>query len=84
MAWCCCWPRSRITFLVRALIALHGKDSVLAIAIGRDVKGTLSVVIYFVAMLLAFVNAWLAFGLYVVVAIIWLIPDQRIEKNLAR
>jgi uncharacterized membrane protein len=68
--------------LTRALIALHGKDSVLATAIGRDRKGVLSLVIYLVALCLAFVNAWIACGLYVLVAVIWLIPDQRIERTL--
>ncbi|MEI6778024.1 MAG: TMEM175 family protein [Chloroflexales bacterium] len=70
--------------LTRALIALHGKESVLAIAIGRDRKGVLSLVIYLVALCLAFVNAWIACGLYMLVAIIWLIPDQRIERTLSR
>jgi uncharacterized membrane protein len=68
--------------LVRALIALHGSDSVLAVAVGSDFKGKISIVIYFVAVLLAFVNSWVAFGLYVLVAVIWLIPDRRIEKRL--
>jgi TMEM175 potassium channel family protein len=71
------------TFLVRVLISLHGKDSALAVAIGRDYKGKLSLVLYAAAIPLAFVNAWLAFALYVVVAIIWLAPDPRIEKTLA-
>jgi uncharacterized membrane protein len=70
--------------LVHALLRLHGSDSVLAIAIGNDFKGRISVVIYLVAMALAFVNAWLAFALYWVVAIIWLVPDRRIEKKLAQ
>lgn len=70
--------------LVRTLIALHGRDSVLANAVGRDFKGTVSIVIYLVAVPLAFLNAWLAGGLYVLVAIIWLVPDRRIEKMLAQ
>lgn len=65
-----------------ALIAHHGKDSALAIALGRDFKGKISVVLYAVAILLSFVNSWVAFGLYVLVAIMWLIPDRRIEKTL--
>lgn len=68
--------------LVRALIALHGRQSVLAVAIGRDVKGKVSMLIYLLAIPLAFVSAWLAFGLYVLVAIIWLVPDRRIERTL--
>ncbi len=70
--------------LTRALIAVHGRDSVLATAVGRDVKGKASVVFYLVAIPLAFVSAWLACGLYVLVAVIWLVPDRRIEKTLAR
>jgi len=70
--------------LVRTLIALHGRDSVLTNAVGRDFKGKVSVVIYLVAIPLAFVNAWLAGGLYVLVAVLWLVPDRRIEKTLAQ
>lgn len=66
--------------LVRALIAAHGEDSVLAEAVNRDFKGKISVVIYVVAVPLAFVSSWLAGGLYVLVAIIWLVPDRRIES----
>ncbi|MBE9229222.1 DUF1211 domain-containing protein [Phormidium sp. LEGE 05292] len=68
--------------LSRTLIAHHGKDSTLAIAIGRDFKGKISVVIYALGIALSFVNSWLAFTLYVLVAIMWLIPDRRIEKTL--
>ena len=70
--------------LVHALIALHGADSHLAAAIGRDTKGIISVVIYAVAVPLAFFNTGVAFGLYVLVAIIWFIPDRRIERQLPR
>jgi uncharacterized membrane protein len=70
--------------LAHALVALHGKDSTLAAALGRDLKGKISVVIYVVAVPLSFVAWWLACGLYVVVEIIWLVPDRRIEKVLAR
>jgi uncharacterized membrane protein len=68
--------------LVRALLALHTPDSTLAKAIGRDSKGQVSIVIYAIAIPLAHRIAWMAIGCYVVVAIIWLIPDQRIEKRL--
>ena len=70
--------------LTRTLIALHGVDSALATALGRDFKGKISVVLYLVAIPLSFVSAWLACGLYVLVTIMWLIPDRRIEKTLAR
>ncbi|MEP7356590.1 MAG: TMEM175 family protein [Anaerolineales bacterium] len=68
--------------LTRALIAHHGRESTLAAAIGRDVKGLASLVIYSVAIPLAFVNSWLAGALYFVVAVMWFIPDRRIEKTL--
>ena len=58
--------------LAHALIALHGKESVLAAALGRDLKGKLSVVMYLVAIPVAFVNSWLACGLFVLVAALWL------------
>ena len=69
--------------LTRVLISHHGKDSVLAKALGKDFKGKVSVVFYAVAIALSFVSWWLACGLYVVVAVMWLIPDRRIEHTLA-
>jgi len=68
--------------LVRAIIALHGRDALLAQAIGRDAKGKLSVLIYLVAALLAFVSPWIANGLYLAVAVLWLVPDRRIERKM--
>ena len=70
--------------LTRALIALHGGDSTLARAVGRDVKGRMSLAIYAAALLVVFVNATLAFALYMVVAVLWFLPDRRIEKALGR
>ena len=69
--------------LAHILIAHHGKDSTLAVALGSDIKGKISVAIYVAAIPLAFVQSFIACGLYVTVAIIWLIPDRRIEKVLA-
>jgi len=69
--------------LVRVLLAGHGSDSILAKAIGRDFKGKISVVIYAMGIALACWLPWLAMALYVSVAIIWLVPDRRIEKHLA-
>lgn len=69
--------------LTRALLALHSGDSLLSTALGRDFKGKISIVIYLVAIPLAFVKWWLSFSLYVLVAIMWLIPDRRIEKKIA-
>jgi len=70
--------------LAHALIALHGRSSVLATALGRDFKGKVSVVIYAAAILLSFMNPWIACGLYVLVAVMWLIPDRRIEKTISK
>ena len=70
--------------LTRALIALHGKDSVLAIAIGRDFKGAVSAVILALAIPLAFFRTWVSCAMYVLLAIIWFIPDRRIEKKLVK
>ncbi len=70
--------------LARALIALHGRDSVLAAAIGRDFKGKVSIVLYAAAIPVAFVLSWFSLGLYILVAVIWLVPDRRIEKTLVR
>lgn len=70
--------------LTRALLAHPGNESLLAKALGRDVKGKVSVVIYGLAVALAFVQSWIACALYVVVALMWLIPDRRIEKVIAR
>ncbi|GAC1360353.1 MAG: TMEM175 family protein [Herpetosiphon sp.] len=68
--------------LTRALLATNGRDSTLATALGRDFKGKVSLVIYLVAIPLAMVNSWVAGGLYVLVAVIWFVPDPRIEKTL--
>ena len=68
--------------LAQALIRHHGRDSPLAVALGNDFKGKVSVAIYAVAVPLSFASHWLALGLYVFVAIMWLIPDRRIEKVL--
>jgi uncharacterized membrane protein len=71
------------SILTVTLIAHQGKDSTIATAIGRDFKGKVSVVIYALSIPLAFANSWLAFSLYVLVAIIWLIPDRRIERAMS-
>ena len=65
--------------LTRVLIRQHGKDSILAKAMGRDLKGKVSVVIYLAGAVLAFVAPWLSAGLYTLVAVIWLVPDRRFE-----
>jgi uncharacterized membrane protein len=64
------------------IIRQQGEGSVLAKAVGRDYKGKLSPVIYATAIPLAFVDTWLANGLFVLVAIMWVVPDRRIERVL--
>jgi len=68
--------------LTRALLRIHPPDSTLAIALGRDFKGKISIVIYLAAVGVAFLSSWSAFALYVAVAIMWLVPDRRIEKRI--
>jgi uncharacterized membrane protein len=68
--------------LSQNLVSHHGKDSTLAKALGKDFKGKISMVFYAVAIPLAFVNSWIACIIYIMVAIMWLIPDRRIEKTL--
>jgi uncharacterized membrane protein len=68
--------------LAHALIAVEGEQSTLAKALGRDRKGTLSPVLYAIAIPMAFLNRGIAQAIYVLVALIWLIPDRRIERLL--
>jgi uncharacterized membrane protein len=68
--------------LTKSLIAHHGENSVLARSIGNDRKGTVSVLVYVVAIPLALVKPWLACAFYTFVAIMWLLPDPRIEKQV--
>ena len=70
--------------LQRTIIAKQGRGSLLAHAVGSDWKGKLSPVLYLIAIPLAFVNSWIAGGLYVFVALLWLIPDPRIERELEK
>jgi TMEM175 potassium channel family protein len=70
--------------LQRTIIARQGRKSLLAAAIGKDWKGKLSPLLYLAAISLAFVNSWIAGGLYVFVALLWFIPDPRIERELEK
>lgn len=70
--------------LQNTIIAQQGPNSKLAAAVGKDVKGKLSAVLYAVAIPLAFVHQWISDGIYVFVALMWLIPDRRIESKLNR
>ncbi len=71
------------TVLVRALLKLHGPKSLLANALGTEFKEYISLVIYLIAIGLAFIHPLIACAGYVLVAIIWLIPDRRIERRVA-
>jgi uncharacterized membrane protein len=69
--------------LLRAILAVQGPHSLLAAAVGRDFKGKLSPLLYLIAIPSAFIREWIAGGLYVIVALMWLIPDRRIERRLS-
>lgn len=70
------------SILAQLLIRLHGKDSTLAQAMGGDTKGKASIVIYVLAIALAHYNSKISMALYTIVAIIWFVPDSRIEKKM--
>jgi len=70
--------------LTLALIALHGKESAIAKALGADVKRKASMAIYAVAIPAAFFSPMISYALYVLVAVMWLVPDRRIEKMVGR
>ena len=74
-----------ISYLIlqRTIIARQGRDSLLAAAIGRDVKGKLSLALYLIAIAATTIAPWIAWAIYIAVALIWLIPDRRIERTLA-
>ncbi len=69
--------------LAKTLVTLHGKDSVIAVALGHDFKGNISIVIYIAAIASSLLSRWITCALYVAVAVMWLVPDRRIEKTLA-
>ena len=71
------------TLLVRATLKVEGPDSLLARAIGMDRKGKISMLLYVVGIAVSFSSSWLSGAMYVTVALIWLVPDQRIERVLA-
>ena len=75
-------PAIAYYLLQKAIVHQQGKHSVLASALGRDFKGKVSVLLYAAAVVLAFVDAWLSIAIYALVAVMWLIPDRRIEKVL--
>jgi uncharacterized membrane protein len=70
--------------LQRTIIASQGANSLLAAAVGKDCKGKISPALYLIAIPLAFVSVWISIGLYVFVALMWLVPDRRIERVLVK
>ncbi|MCV9928921.1 TMEM175 family protein [Flavobacterium sp. LS1R49] len=66
--------------LQKIIISSEGKDSILAKAIGKDLKGNASTILYIVGIVCSFYNEWISGACYIIVALLWLIPDKRIEK----
>jgi uncharacterized membrane protein len=77
-------PAIAYYLLQKAILHRHGRHSVLAEALGRDLKGKLSLVLYAAAIALAFVYPWLSVAIYVLVALMWLVPDRRIENRVGK
>jgi uncharacterized membrane protein len=75
-------PGCAYYLLQRAIVRVEGPDSTLARALGRDVKGKISPLLYAAAIGLAFVNPWIAIAIYLAVAVMWVIPDRRIERTV--
>jgi uncharacterized membrane protein len=65
--------------LQTVIIKTHGSDSILARAVGKDLKGKISPILYIIAIFSSWVNSWIAGSIYILVALIWLVPDKRIE-----
>ena len=70
------------TILQTTLVRHHGKNELLALAVGNDLKGKISIALYLTAIGSAFIHHWISHAIYVAVALIWLIPDRRIERKM--
>ncbi len=77
-------PAIAYYLLQKAIIRRHGPDSTLAKALGADIKGKISPLLYLAAIGLAFVNPLIAGAIYVAVALMWLVPDRRIERTVSK
>ncbi|MGB8633086.1 MAG: hypothetical protein WCD69_27550, partial [Xanthobacteraceae bacterium] len=73
-------PAIAYYLLEKAIVRKQGSESLLANAIGGDIKGKISPILYATAILLAFVGPWISIAIYVMVAVMWLVPDRRIEN----
>ena len=67
-------------FLTHSLTAIHPKDSKLVTAVGNDLKGKISAVLLLISIPLAFVSSWLACAIFILIAIVWFVPDSRLER----
>jgi uncharacterized membrane protein len=76
-------PGCAYYLLQKAIIRLEGADSTLARVLGRDLKGKGSLVLYATGVALAFVNPWVSVAIYLAVALVWFIPDRRIERTVS-
>ena len=81
MAIVCLGAAVAFTILTRAIIRADGRASPVAAAIGRDVKGRISLVIYAAAVGLAFVSPWISYALFATVSVIWFVPDRRLSRR---
>ncbi len=70
--------------LQRLIIKSHGEDSILARALGKDTKGNISPILYIIGIVCAFYSVWISGAIFILVAIIWLVPDRRIENTLKK
>lgn len=75
-------PAVAYALLQKAITRTHGMESLLARALGNDIKGKISPLLYIGGILLALVSPWISVALYTLVALIWLIPDRRIEHAI--
>jgi uncharacterized membrane protein len=81
---CLAVPAMAYYLLQKAIMRRQGAHSVLAEALGSDIKGKISPILYVAGIVLAFVSPWTSIALYVLVAVIWLVPDRRIEDAIGR
>ena len=77
----CLGAAAAFTILTMAIIRADGRSSPVATALGRDVKGRVSLVVYAAAIGLAFVRPWIAYALFVAVAVLWFVPDRRLSRR---
>jgi uncharacterized membrane protein len=75
-------PAIAYQLLQKAILRRHEAHSVLATALGRDIKGKLSIILYAAGIAVAFLNPWLSIAIYALITITWFVPDRRIERML--